>query len=85
MKKDCKTGVFLWNCANFLRTPILKKIRERLLLKYAIEALVGPRPTEGPIKSPLSVCPSVRLSTRQLGVFLRNGSIVFADFLYDGR
>ena len=65
----------------------------------------GPRPTEDPIKSPLSVCPSVHwsvclsvrlsvwpsvhqsvcLSVCQFGVFLRNGSLVFSDFLHGGR
>ena len=32
--------------------------------------ILDPRPTEGPIKSPLSVCPSV-------GILLRNGSLIF--------
>ena len=31
------------------------------------------------------VCPSVCLSVRQFGIFLRDGSLVFSDFLHDGR
>ena len=42
---------------------------------------LGPRPTDDPIKSPLSVY----LSVRQFGVFLRNGSLVFSDFWRDGK
>ena len=49
-----------------------------------IKSFIGPRPTEGPIKSPLSVglsvCPSVNSS-----FFFRNGSIVFSDFWHDVR
>ena len=39
------------------------------------------RHTEGRIKSPLSVCPSIC----QFYIFLRNGSFVSSDFLHDGR
>ena len=40
------------------------------------------RPAEGPIKSPLSVCP---LSVRRFGIFLWNESLVFSDFLQGSR
>ena len=36
---------------------------------------------EGPVKSLLSLRPSVR----QFAIFLRNGSVVFSEFLQDGR
>ena len=48
-----------------------------LLYNIFINDLLKPRATEGPIKSPLSVCPSclsfslsVHLSDRQFGIFL---------------
>ena len=40
-----------------------------------------PRPMEGPIKSPLFIC----LSVRQFSIFPRNGSLVFSDFLHNGK
>ena len=48
---------------------------------------------EGPVKSllsvhlsvRLSVCPSIRPSVLQFGISLRNGSLVFSDFLHDGK
>ena len=42
---------------------------------FIFQWLLDPRPTEGPIKSPLSVC----LSFSQFGVFLINGSLDFSD------
>ena len=33
----------------------------------------------------VTVCLSVSLSVHQFGIFLRNGSLVFSDFLHNGR
>ena len=51
----------------------------------------GPTSRRGSYKitvASLSVCPSVRLSVRlsvrQFGIFHRNGSLVFSDFLHNG-
>ena len=33
----------------------------------------------------ITVCLSVYLFVHQFGLFLRNGSLVFSDFLYDGK
>ena len=38
LKRDSNTGVFLWNFRNFRKTPILKKICERLLLNFISSA-----------------------------------------------
>ena len=47
--------------------------------------ILEPHSREGPIKFMLSVCLSVFLSVCQLGIFLRNSSFDFSDFLHDGR
>ena len=44
-------------------------------------SFLDPRPTEGPIKSPLSIC----LSLCQFGIFLRNESLFFSIFVHDDR
>ena len=46
--------------------------------------ILEPSPTEGPIKSPFYVRLSICLSIRQLDIVVRNGSLVFSDFLHDG-
>ena len=47
--------------------------------------ILNPRPTEGPIKSVVCwfVCVSLCLSASQFSIFLRNGSLVFSDFLHN--
>ena len=78
------TNSVIWNCG-----IIIKQIRKGNvgLFLYStwydtlVVPFLDPGPTEDPIKSPLSVRPSVR----QLGVFLRDGWLVFSDFWYDGR
>ena len=52
---------------------------------YGHILLLDPRPAEGPVKSPLSVCLSVCPSVRQFGIFLRDGSLVFTDSWHDGK
>ena len=42
--------------------------------------MLNPRLTEGPIKSPLSLCLPVSLSVRQFSIFIRNGTLVFVIF-----
>ena len=34
LERNCNTCVFLWNLRNFLKTPILKNICERLVLYF---------------------------------------------------
>ena len=47
---------------------------------------IGPRPTESPIKSTFSVCPSVRSAFfLEMAIFLRNCSLVFSNFWQDGN
>ena len=41
LERDSSTGVFSVNIAKFLRTPILKNIYERLLLKVQSGRFVG--------------------------------------------
>ena len=59
----------------------------RMCQKYSIwygesDNLLDPRPSECPIKPPLSVCSSAC----QFGYFFfRNGSLVFSDFVHHGR
>ena len=68
----------------------IKIMQYRIILAYwiyihisliLIIVLLDPRPTDSPIKSPFSIS----LFVRQFGVFLRNGSLVFSDFLRDDR
>ena len=59
-----------------------KKMRLKTVFVTFLSCILDLRPTEGPIKSPLSVCPSARPSVRH---FSQNGSLVFSDFLHGGR
>ena len=74
---------YFWN---FFKSSIITHLTWYTFRLYFLDS----HPVEGPIKPPLSVCLSICLSGRlsilqHFGIFLRNRSSAFSDFLHSGK
>ena len=78
----CMTLKKTYTHVNSVKKTCIHSLQDHIILIFAWphtqKYLFRPRPTEGPIKSPLSVCLCVCLSVRH---FSQNGSLVFLWFL----